>query len=64
MAFWEDQDSQLRNSSKKSFMADSESDISSLPTDDTVAIGSDCLTIDTSDVYILDSTKTWVKLGG
>ena len=64
MAFWEDQDSQLRNSTKKSFMADSASDISSLPTDDSVAIGSDCLTIDTSDVYILDSTKTWVKLGG
>ena len=64
MAFWEDQDSQLKNQSKKSFVADSESDISSLPTDDTVAIGSDCLVIDTGDVYILDSTKTWAKLGG
>lgn len=64
MAFWEDQDSQLKSSKKKSFVADSASDISSLPTDDSVAIGSDCLTIDTADVYILDSTKTWVKLGG
>ena len=64
MAFWEDQDSQLKSSKKKSFVADSASDISSLPTDDSVAIGSDCLVIATSDVYILDSTKTWVKLGG
>lgn len=64
MAFWEDQDSQLKSSKKKSFVADSASDISSLPTDDSVAIGSDCLVIATSDVYILDSTKTWSKLGG
>ena len=64
MAFWEDQDSQLKNSDKKSFMADGESDISSLPTDDSIAIGSDCLVIETGDVYILNSTRTWAKLGG
>ena len=62
MAFWEDQDSQLRNSNKKSFVADSAADISNLPTD--VAQGSDCLVIGTADVYMLDSTKTWSKLGG
>ena len=64
MAFWEDQDSQLKSSKKKSFVADSASDISSLPTDDSVAIGSDCLVIATGDVYILNSTRTWAKLGG
>lgn len=65
MAFWESPKSQLGNSKERSFYADVESDIANLPTiEDEVAPGSDCLVIETANVYMLDSTRTWVPMGG
>ena len=60
------------------FIADSASDVSNLPTmtsegnqqgDDNVsnkkvAMGSKCLIIETGEVYILNSSNQWVKIGG
>lgn len=42
------------------FVADSASDIQNLPTN--VYPGSTCLITSTSDVYILNAQKQWVKL--
>lgn len=69
MAWWESPKSQLNNSTERSFYADEESDISNLPTskDDYepgVDPGSDCIVIETANVYMLDSTRTWVPMGG
>ena len=65
MAWWESPKSQLNNSKERSFTADSESDVSSLPVDpEFVAPGSDCLVIETANVYMLDSSYTWSPLGG
>ena len=65
MAWWESPKSQLNNSKEKSFYADTESDISDLPTDpEEVIPGSDCIVIETANVYMLDSTYTWSPLGG
>ena len=65
MAFWESPKSQLGNSKERSFYADAESDIADLPTtEDEVVPGSDCLLIETANVYMLDSTRTWVPMGG
>lgn len=52
------------NSSKQyDFMADTTSDVSSLPTEEAdVAIGSSCLVIGTGDVYILNSQREWVAV--
>lgn len=41
---------------KMSYVADSENDIKDLPTSD-IAVGSDCLCIATSEVYILGGDK-------
>ena len=60
MAYWETAKSQIGNSKEKDFIADTVSDVSSLPTsEDEVAPGASCLVIETSDVYMLDSTGTW-----
>jgi len=65
MAWWESPKSQLNNSKERSFYADAESDVSDLPVDPEVVVpGSDCLVIETSNVYILDSTYNWSPLGG
>ena len=69
MAFWESPKSQLGNSKERSFYADEESDVLDLPTSDDdypagVEPGSDCMVIETANVYVLDSTRTWSPLGG
>lgn len=65
MAWWESPKSQLNTSKEKSFYADTEADIANLPTDEeTVAPGSDCMVIETANIYMLDSTRTWSPLGG
>lgn len=65
MACWESPKSQLNTSKEKSFYADAESDVSDLPVDpEVVAPGSDCVVIETANVYMLDSTYTWSPLGG
>jgi hypothetical protein len=60
------------------FIADSASDVNNLPTMTTegtqqgvdnvsnnkVAMGSKCLIIPTGEVYILNSSNQWVKIGG
>ena len=43
-----------------SYVVDTESDVSTLPTD--VGIGSDCIVIETSNVYILGNDKEWKLL--
>lgn len=42
------------------FTADSEEDIKNLPTN--VLVGSYCIVIETSEVYMLNSKKEWKKL--
>ena len=42
------------------FVADTEADVANLPT--TVYPGSLCLITSTSDVYVMDAQKKWVKL--
>ena len=68
MAWWESPKSQLNTSKERSFYADTETDIADLPTTDDdyepgVEPGSDCLVIETANVYMLDSTRTWSPLG-
>lgn len=43
------------------FIVDTEADIATLPTKD-VFPGSTCIVAETSNVYILNSKKEWVKL--
>lgn len=69
MAWWESPKSQLNNSKERSFYADAEADVADLPTSDDdyepgVEPGSDCLVIETANVYMLDSTRTWSPMGG
>lgn len=64
MAWWESAKSQLNNSKERSFIADEEADVANLPTSDDdypsgIVPGSDCLVIETSNVYILKSDRTW-----
>lgn len=64
MAWWESPKSQLNNSKERSFYADAESDVANLPTSaddypDGIEPGSDCLVIESSNVYILKSDRTW-----
>ncbi len=64
MAWWESAKSQLNNSKERSFFADEEADVANLPTTDEdypsgIAPGSDCLVVETSNVYILKSDRTW-----
>ena len=57
--------SQLNGSKQYDFMADTASDVSSLPTaEEDVAVGSSCFVIATGDVYILNSIRHWVAVGG
>ena len=54
-----------KNDGQMSFYADTEADVANLPTSQTsqdVKKGSDCFVIETSDVYILNSQDTWVKI--
>ena len=41
---------------------DTEADIASLPADKTIAPGSSCLVIESSNVYILNSNREWKKI--
>lgn len=64
MAWWESAKSQLNNSKERSFFADEEADVANLPTSDDdypngIAPGSDCMVIESSNVYILGSDGTW-----
>ena len=64
MAWWESAKSQLNNSKERSFFADEEADVANLPTSDEdypngIAPGSDCMVIESSNVYILGSDGTW-----
>lgn len=64
MAWWESSKSQLNNSKERSFFADLETDVADLPTTDDdyepgIAPGSDCMVIESSNVYILKSDRTW-----
>ena len=61
---------------QRAFLADAVSDVSNLPTSSTLGVkqgddnesykcvlpGSSCLVIATSELYMLDSTDTWVKI--
>ena len=65
MAVFIDPKEQVGNSKCLSFNADTAADVSSLPTtEDEVAIGSTCLVIATGDVYMLNSQRSWEKIGG
>lgn len=46
----------------KEFVVDKESDVETLPTFPKCAIGSNCLVIETSDVYMLGNDGKWHKL--
>ena len=46
----------------KEFVVDTESEIAELPTFPKTAIASNCLVIETSDVYILGNDNKWHKL--
>ena len=65
MAWFESAKSQLNNSKERSFYADLESDVANLPNVNSdypggIAPGSDCLVIESSNVYILGSDgETW-----
>lgn len=44
------------------FVIDITSDVQELPTN--IGWGSTAICVETGNVYILDSTQTWVELGG
>ena len=57
--------SQLNASKQYDILADTAADVSSLPTtEEDIAVGSSCLVIGTGDVYILNSQRQWVAIGG
>ena len=43
------------------YIADTDSDVAELPTD--VYPGSTCIVADSTNVYILNTSKQWIKLG-
>lgn len=68
MAWWESAKSQLNTSGERSFIADTEADVANLPTSEDynggLIPGADCMVIESGNVYILDSTRTWSPIGG
>lgn len=46
-----------------SYVADTVADVKNLPTDNSVYPGSTCFITATSEVYMLNASKQWVKLG-
>lgn len=70
--FWIDASDRNQNNKQKSYIADAETDIETLPTSAAVGTGgetdsdnaicskgSKCLCIGNSSIYYLDSTDTW-----
>ena len=47
-------------SSVVEIVVDTEEDVAELPTD--VGVGSDCICLETSEVYMLGNDKTWHKI--
>lgn len=45
------------------YVADTEADIASLPTDGRAKPGSVCIVTENSTVYMLNNQNAWVKLG-
>lgn len=65
MAYFEDFKESVGSSNQKTFYCDSASDVSSLPTDESlVAPGASAVVITTGDVYMLNSQRQWTKFGG
>ena len=69
MAWWESPKSQLNNSTERSFYADTEADVANIPTskddyEQREDPGSDCMVIETANIYMLDSTRTCIPMGG
>lgn len=65
MSFWVDPKVKVGNNKQYEFIADTEADVANLPTsEDEVEIGASCLVISTANVYMLNSSRTWVELGG
>lgn len=63
MAFWEDTKESVGSSIQKSLYCDTEADVANLPTsEDEIGLGSTCLVIESSNVYILGSNRTWEVL--
>ena len=78
MAYWYDDASPRGNTSRRviDFVADTDSDISTLPTSNTEGVpqgddttlhkkvekGSSCLVIDSSSLYMLNSEDQWVQM--
>ena len=61
MAFYLKQQSNKNDYNYKEFIVDTDADIADLPTKG-VAPGSNCLVVETSDVYILGNDNEWHKL--
>ena len=65
MSFWVDPKVKVGTNKQYDYMCDEDADISDLPTsEDEVEIGASCLSIESGDLYILNSSRTWVRLGG
>ena len=76
MAYWINQSGNKNRPNWRQFYCDTEEDVSSLPTsskggvkqvgDSTAhqnfAIGSECLVLESTNVYVLNSSDTWIKL--
>lgn len=65
MAWWYSAKDDLGSTKERSIYADTEADVADLPTsEDEIYPGSTCMVIETANVYMLDSTRTWSPLGG
>ena len=65
MAFWVDPKVKVGTNKMYDLVCDADSDIANLPTsEDEVEIGASCLSIESGDLYMLNSSRNWVRLGG
>ena len=75
MSYWIDPTDDSQKGGTRAFMADSESDIATLPTSSTVGTGgindtdnekvirgSSCLCLENSTIYYLNSSDQWIAL--
>lgn len=64
MSFWVDPKVKVGNNKQYDFIADTEADVSNLPTEaDEIDIGASCLVIESANVYMLNSQRVWTPLG-
>ena len=78
MAYWIDNNAEVKNARQITFFMDSDSDVTNLPTSSTHGVqqgeniisclpcgkGSVAMSIESSNIYMLNSANQWIKIGG